>query len=146
MPLVSKNSGKVERTQGAKCEYSKSSQILFFQILDQIDSEEHKEVFFAMHNDEFKLRKSFYDFKYRNKLIEFDGNFFHADPRIYSPESKIMAHKAKDIWAKDAEKDHLAREEGYQILRIWEDSYLKEPIIVLEKCLNFIFSYMRRDR
>jgi len=141
MPLVSKTGRVVtERVDGSKCEYSKSSLVLFRRILDYIHPSEHKDVFFATHNGEFKLGRSYYDFKYKKKLIEFSGNFFHQDPRIYSKTDKMMAHFASAIWAKDKEKKELAEKEGFELIVVWEDSYSKEPTIVLQKCINFILS------
>lgn len=139
MPKVA--TGTTERVQGAKCEYSKLSQNLFNRILDFIDDKEN--VFFATHNGEFKLEHKFFDFKYKNKLIEFMGNYHHADPRLYVSSSKIMAHVAKDIWSKDREKDELAKVNGFELLRVWEDSYIKLPDNVLEICLEFILKDLK---
>lgn len=145
MPKVTKDTYK--RVAGAKCEYSKVSQYLFKRLLDYIPDQEN--VNFATHKiqlpsgewllkGEFKLHNKFFDFRYRNNLIEFSSNFYHCDPRIYSASSIVLGRAAQDIWELDKEKAEIAKKEGFRLLVIWEDSYLKNPSLVVEKCVNFL--------
>lgn len=69
-----------------------------------------------------------YDFRIDNTnyLIEVQGNFWHANPKIYS-EHDIMKFplnnrpKAKDIWLKDHKRKENAENYGYKVLYLWED-------------------------
>jgi len=44
-----------------------------------------------------------------NKLIEVNGDFWHANPRIYSPSDRVICGSyrplAKEVWEKDKEKN-----------------------------------------
>ena len=46
-----------------------------------------------------------YDFKWKNKIIEFNGDLYHANPNKYiesdTPLSKIKSIKNKNITAKE---------------------------------------------
>lgn len=69
-----------------------------------------------------------YDFLVENTLvIEMQGNYYHANPRMYGPDDEIVIakkiQKAKDIWDYDADKEKLAIQSGYKYLAIWEDEF-----------------------
>lgn len=58
--------------------------------------------------------------------IEFDGTYWHADPRFYS-ENQLIGVKnitAKEIWEKDKEKDLLCEQAGIKLIRIKEYDWL----------------------
>ena len=122
----------------AKREFSSISQSLFLKLLDYIPDRD--EVFFEKWNGEKKIGSSYIDFVYKNKIIEFNGNYFHADPRIYHANMKIMSEYAKDVWERDEKKTKELEESGYKVLVVWEDSFIKEPDRVVELCINFLLS------
>lgn len=76
-----------------------------------------------------------------NLIIEYNGTYWHCDPRIYSENFK---HKkkgitAKDIWKKDKEKLYLAVNGGYNYEVIWEMDYKRDNNIlnkILQKWEN----------
>ena len=54
--------------------------------------------------------------------FEFDGMYWHADPRFYK-EDTIIEHKhvtAREIWQRDKEKDILCESKGIKLIRIKE--------------------------
>jgi len=69
-----------------------------------------------------------YDFLIENTniIIEVQGIFWHASPKIYKPND-IVKHPntkgllAKDVWKKDKEKKIIAEKYGYNVLYLWED-------------------------
>lgn len=68
-----------------------------------------------------------YDFFIHNKnlLLEVQGSYWHADPRIYRPDDVIkfpgeMMILASDIWERDANKMKSAELQGYNTVAIWE--------------------------
>lgn len=78
-----------------------------------------------------------------NKIIEFNGDFYHANPKIYESNSEIIISKnkkliAKEIWEKDKERIKKLNELGYNILIIWEHDVLINKEEILTKCVNFI--------
>lgn len=81
-----------------------------------------------------------YDFTYNKKIIEFNGDFWHANPKLFKadeimPMLNITAHEK---WALDEKKIQLAKLHGYEVLVIWESDYKKEPNVVIKKCIDFL--------
>lgn len=58
------------------------------------------------------------------KIIEFYGDYWHCNPKKYSPNYyNTQVHlKAKDIWKKDNRRRELLEKNGYQVEVIWENS------------------------
>lgn len=61
------------------------------------------------------------DFKYDNKLIEYDGEYWHDQDR-------------------DDAKDNLVNTLGYEIIHIKHTDYIKDPESQIKKCLKFLTS------
>lgn len=77
--------------------------------------------------------------------FEFDGTYWHADPRFYKPEDLIEHKKvtAEEIWNRDKEKDLICKNLGITLIRVKEYDWInnqdleKSKIIEkLEKCKN----------
>ena len=89
-----------------------------------------------------KTKWRLFDFLIENiLLVEMNGNYFHANPRMYSEDDIIKIAKreikAKDIWNYDAHKMKLGKNSGYNILVLWEDEFVgmtdKEVINIIKK-------------
>jgi hypothetical protein len=81
-----------------------------------------------------------YDFTTRNKIIEFNGDFWHCNPDIYNegyinPVTKLSR---EETHAKDKEKVRVAIEKGFKCLTIWENNYRKDKDEVLKKVKAFL--------
>lgn len=81
-----------------------------------------------------------YFIKELNVGIEYNGDFWHANPKKYKaldiPNSKRNDLTAKDIWEKDSKRIKSLREEyDIQIIVIWE-SELPDPKILYEQILK----------
>lgn len=79
------------------------------------------------------------------KIIEVNGDYWHANPEIYK-ESDIICNKnigkvtASEIWERDLEKKKTAESKGYQIFYIWENDIKKKSREELEiMLLDFLF-------
>lgn len=80
-----------------------------------------------------------YDFVYGKKIIEFNGTYWHCDPRFYESTKKLFSGKtAMQIWKKDLEKTKLAIENGFEILHVWEYDYDNDEEKVLQECIQFL--------
>jgi len=129
-----------------KNNYSKKSQELFSSLYPLISSK-YKEIYFATlknnkvimdngRNDEYRLRVNglviMPDFfiKDLNKIIEFDGVYWHDYKRRNKPENQ----------RRETEKDVILAENGYQILRITELEWENDPTGTLKRCMDFITS------
>jgi len=81
----------------------------------------------------------FYDDKTK-KIIEFNGDFWHANPDIYK-ETDINPYSketAKEIWVRDNERIENIQKNYNGVLIIWESEYKKNPSLVLDNCINFL--------
>lgn len=93
-----------------------------------------------------KNKRYMYDFCDPNnkKIIEFNGIDWHAKPTKYKPDDHIKFQNhtdliAKDIWKRDQEKIQFAKDQGYDVLVIWEDEYRNNPNLIVEQCKQFLY-------
>ncbi len=140
-----KSLGNNGNTRGG---YSKISQKLFNELSNNIEHNDN--IFYWEKNKEFLIKntKSFYlyDFTdtFNKKIIEYNGDQFHANPNKYKPDDmphpyhKKEGYTSKEIWEKDRIKIDLASKNGYDVLIIWDSEYKKFPEKTLQKCIDFI--------
>lgn len=75
---------------------------------------------------QFFLNRKSYDFKIDDFkiLIEVQGDYWHANPLLYSSDDLLSYPgkkvKAKEVWEKDSKKKKNAQKYGYDILYFWE--------------------------
>jgi G:T-mismatch repair DNA endonuclease (very short patch repair protein) len=72
-------------------------------------------------------------------IIEFNGDYWHANPDIYESTEAIrypnkQVHLAKDIWEFDNIKLNAARNRSFDIIIVWETDYKKDK----KKCIQKI--------
>jgi len=81
-----------------------------------------------------------YDFTYKKKIIEFNGDYWHCNPKLYEAEffNKNKSLTAKEIWLYDKEKTKTAEKYGYEVLTVWENDWKYYPDAVLEQCKKFL--------
>lgn len=93
---------------------------------------------------EFNISNKYYDLANckTKKIVEFNGDFWHANPKKYSALDIIgIRHKnvvASVIWEEDAKKIALAENEGYQVKVIWESEYRKNPDAVSRQVAEWL--------
>lgn len=87
-----------------------------------------------------KGRHFAYDFTFNKKIIEFNGDYWHANPSIYSYDffNKSVGLYAHELWEKDRIKKECAVSNGYKILTIWESDYKEDPEGTIKKCIRFL--------
>ena len=94
-------------------------------------------------SNEIINNKSF-DIIIENKIIEIQGDFWHANPNKYNPDEALnfpggKKPLAKELWIKDKEKRISVEKLGYDILYLWESDINKSSDIELSKIiLEFI--------
>lgn len=81
-----------------------------------------------------------YDFTFNKKIIEFNGDFWHANPKIYDKDFVIPVCniKASDKWDIDKEKIKLAESHGYEVLVVWESDFIENQELIINKCIKFL--------
>lgn len=133
-----------------KLGYSKISQELFYSILETYDLGYRDKIKFATHNGEFKIDNPnggvyLYDFidVVGKKIIEYNGDMYHANPKKYkktdTPHPYRKTKTSLDIWESDKKKLDTVKNNGYEVLIIWDSEFRwgnKEKVV--KKCLKFL--------
>jgi hypothetical protein len=111
-----------------KDKYSKISQDLFWGIYEKLDKKENcyfyelnSEYTFYVWNENMKIINV--DFKLGNKIIEFDGDYWH------SSEEQIKIDNMRD--------DYL-KKKNYIIKRVKEKDFRKNKEVIINECLDFL--------
>jgi len=130
--------GKAKGSKSSRGCSSNVSQI-FFEKLDSYLSSNYTTYYQRKNGEKIfyvdKINKSYLLDYYIEELkvsVEFNGDYYHANPKKYhkdfkfqfSPRSRIFT--AEDVWEKDRIKEeHLMSEYGIRIVTVWENDYYK---------------------
>lgn len=129
-----------QKNGDGRSKQSKFAKYLITEICDYLKIETpDKEKY--IYDKEFK-RAYAYDFIYKNKIIEFNGDYWHCNPKFYTGEfvNKNKNMLAKEIWEYDKIKTQTAMKYGYLVLTIWESDYNENKEEITKKCIEFINS------
>jgi hypothetical protein len=128
--------------------FSEMSQILFLQIEDMHSSKIYygikKTGEFCIY-DKTNKKARFFDYvdTERKKCIEFNGNVYHANPKMYTENDRPNFFRkdltSKDIWEEDNKKNELIVSRGYDLLIVWEKNFTENPQKVINECLLFLY-------
>ena len=77
----------------------------------------------------------------RKKIIEVNGTYWHADPRVYSENELVHNVLVKKIWNRDKKKCGYAKHAGYDVLVVWELDFCKSK----EDTLKLIKEFLQQD-
>jgi hypothetical protein len=85
-----------------------------------------------------KTRAFKYDLRIDNLIIEFNGDYYHCNPKIepYSNPSyfnKVKKKTSSEIWKDDEKKNTLATSKGFYVHIVWESEWKDDPNACLEK-------------
>lgn len=76
-----------------------------------------------------------------NLILEFNGDLFHGNPKIFKPEDKCHPYKdtpAKVLFQKTLEKEKILQSLGYNIISIWEYDYNLDRDTYIRNLVNKI--------
>lgn len=93
-------------------------------------------------NEDCKNKIFSYDLTIGNKIIEFNGDFWHMNPDMYDsdyvhPYSNLSA---EEKWKIDEIKLNCAFQNGYEVLTIWEQEYNENKEATIQKCMEFLIN------
>lgn len=131
--------------------YSKISQILFKQIDKKLGeysanskyAEKNFEQVINIFFDDGKCKACRPDYILNTKIIEFNGDFWHANPKYYGPNDtpdRKKHDKASDIWQADALRKEALEKLGYKVKVVWESDFYENPDKVINDCVQFLKS------
>ena len=83
-----------------------------------------------------------FDYIHDNKIIEFNGDYWHMNPKIYKKDeiNKTTGHTAQAVWKKDNEKRKYAISRGYEYYVVWENEYRNDPDLIIKECVEYLKS------
>lgn len=130
---------------------SRMSQELF-KLVDEKLGEVSKNSYWNDKNYEFEIfaakdginkRVFRIDYILNKRIIEFNGNYWHANPKKYKPDDKLAffgceTKQAKDIWEADAKRNKAIEDLGYKIKVVWEEDYMKDRDKLVDECVKFL--------
>jgi hypothetical protein len=107
--------------------YSKISQKLFWDIYSRMCEKDQQDCFFYELNHEYFLKDSeggnffFLDFKFRDKIIEYDGGYWHTQER-------------------DTIRNESYERLGYRLMVITDKDYNRDTRseFIINQCLEFL--------
>lgn len=81
------------------------------------------------------------DFCLGSKTIEFNGDYWHANPKIYKPEDVIRYRNctktAKEIWEIDRKRLE-AISKTHEVLVVWESDFKSNREKEIARCIEFL--------
>jgi hypothetical protein len=130
---------------------SRISQEFCWDLYNKLDDKHKTNCYFSELNKEFSKWSNisnkiyFYDFVITgnvNLVIEFHGDYYHANPDMYEPEFKgFFFNKnltAEDIWNLDKQKKESAEQQGFRYIAVWESNFKNNPDKEIQRCLDEI--------
>ena len=100
-------------------------------------------IFFKKSNKEYMLegngKNYYYDFTISSEkiklIIEFDGLYWHG---LKKDQKEVRGVAVEEVWRMDYEKQKLAEDNGFRVIRVREDEYLKNKEKTLQRVLKCI--------
>jgi very-short-patch-repair endonuclease len=81
-----------------------------------------------------------YDIKHGDCVIEFNGDYWHANPKIYKDDAEIRGRTAKVIQEHDCKKLQTAVDLGFRVLTVWEAEYKANKQETINKVIKWMQS------
>ena len=136
-------------------QYSLISQLMFNQIQLLIGDlgigakYGEDEAYIELNYDDGSYRMTFPDYLLGNKIIEFNGDVWHMNPKMYSATDIFpifekehyrsgIGNTAADIWKYDEMKLNGYKQLGYDVKVVWESEYHENPEKIIQECIDFL--------
>jgi hypothetical protein len=87
-----------------------------------------------------------YDIKHKNCIIEFNGDYWHANPKYYSEKDLIRNQTAAEIWKKDQHKREIAESFNLSVYTVWESDYLDNKNETITKVIEWIQNTLKLNQ
>lgn len=118
--------------------YSKNSFNLFSRLVEEFP--EFKNASFGenealIDTQDIEFSQDFLkpDFLWNNKVIEFNGTYWHRDSRFFDDSIENLKIRKRDELRLSA-----LREKGYDVKIVWEADYENDPFKILDECVVFL--------
>ena len=81
-----------------------------------------------------------YDIKHNDCVVEFNGDYWHANPKIYESTDLIRGTEAKLLWEKDHRKINFANELGFRTYTVWEGDYMNNKTKIIDEVAKWMLN------
>lgn len=134
--------------------YSKQQVDLFNELTKRFDESISKNFKYATHGHEMFVIHEYkcfsLDFSYQigdhKFAIEYNGDIWHANPTKYNKDDKPNPLDknvtAQQIWDHDKLRVDMIKNDGYDLLIVWEDEFMHHRQETIDKCCNFIKEHL----
>lgn len=78
------------------------------------------------------------DYLLGNKIIEYYGDYWHGNPKLFNDDVMIRKKKISDVWEHDRKKIQDLIDNNYSVMIVWEQDYKNDPHLVEQQCKDFI--------
>lgn len=79
-----------------------------------------------------------YDIKHKDCIIEFNGDYWHANPKTFKDDAIIRGKTALEIQQRDMLKLKTAQDNSFRTMVIWESDYKSNPEKTIKEVINWI--------
>lgn len=109
--------------------FSKVSQMLFDELGSALG---FSGLYYKKLNSEYFVNGYYVDFfdEKSSTVVEYYGDFWHRNPKKYSPEFVAHGKTSKEIWEYDRKREHCIRQH-FNLIVVWESDHRKAPLSVL---------------
>ena len=127
------------REKIGRCGYSRIANEFFEKIEKRIELNCQ----YAKHGREFRIDIFKYDFCIPEikVIVEFDGLYWHG---LMEGQKDVRGVPVEEVWKRDAEKQKLAEMNGFKVIRVREDEYMKDKEEVLNNIVEDILLCYKR--
>jgi hypothetical protein len=154
-----RNNGNIEQANiqyndylsKCRCGHSRMANEFFNSLYEMVKTFGYKQVYYNDLNQEWVLRKKkgkaiFLDFFIKDigKVVEFYGDFCHANPKIYTGETMNFPGNPNKIISEihQSDKDRIDTIMRVPYIRdvkiVWESEYVENPMKIIEDCKEFL--------
>jgi very-short-patch-repair endonuclease len=127
----------IEKATTFNCSPSKISQEFFTEMERYLNISDGE---YSGKNGEARIGKYNIDYRRGYKIIEFNGDFYHMNPRIYDSNdyNPKIGKKADNIWEYDRNRKKFLEDKGNNVLIIWEMDVIEDRENVFKICKKFL--------
>lgn len=120
---------------------------IFFRIIDEKNNVLLTESVTGYKTNEYWIKHDtgmyFVDYKYKNKIIEYYGSYWHCDERTFPNPTDIHPTYKEPVSIKreqDKERINYIKKQGYDVLIIWATDVALDAHKSINQCLNFLLT------
>lgn len=121
--------------------YTSSAEIQFISMLETSLGEPLEfsgltKQFGKMHSSGYM----FFDVKHNDVIIEFNGDYWHANPKKYTENEFIRGVPVIEIWERDRIKREVAESSGYRFITVWESEFTQDKLGTIERIKQWMLN------